>query len=355
MSKNIDAGLNPAGHPSPLNLPNAITVARIALVPLFIWLSLTLPITDMTTLSGWWTVTVFVLAIATDGVDGAIARRRGLVTNLGKILDPIADKALTGAGFLLLVYFGQAPLWAVALILLREIGITIFRLIVVRRRVIAASGGGKLKTVLQAVVIAVMLSPLMTVSFVPPFAELLFWITAGITIFTGVQYLWAEFGRKPSPAAEVLALAEEKNVRLAVSESLTGGMLASQLASVPGASRVFLGGAVVYSNRAKVALSGVPEATIHHQGAVSLQAAEELAAGIAAKLGEAGEQVIGVSATGVAGPDSLEGKPVGTVFIGLARGTKVTAREFRFSGSRQQIRSAAVAAALAMISEELKR
>jgi len=77
---------------SPYNLPNAITVARILLVPLYIWLSLHYGISGP---MAWWAILVFVLAIATDGVDGAIARRRGLITNLGKILDPIADKALT--------------------------------------------------------------------------------------------------------------------------------------------------------------------------------------------------------------------------------------------------------------------
>lgn len=189
MSKQQAAGLNPEGHPSPWNLPNAITVARIALVPLFIWLALNLPLTGV---AGWWAVGVFVLAIATDGIDGAIARSRGLITNLGKILDPIADKALTGAGFLLLAQFGLAPWWAVMLMLVREIGITVYRLIVVNRRVIAASSGGKVKTVLQAVVIAAMLSPLMNFSWIYIAAQVLFWATAVITVGTGVQYVVAE-------------------------------------------------------------------------------------------------------------------------------------------------------------------
>jgi len=173
-------------HPSPYNLPNAITVARILLVPLFIWLELRFPLGG---LSAWWGVLVFVLAISTDGVDGAVARRRGLVTNLGKILDPIADKALTGAGFLLLSWFGMVPWWVTALVLVREIGITVYRLIVVRKRVIAASSGGKIKTTLQAVVIPLLLAPL---DVFWQLKAVLLWAAVLVTLYTGLQYVWAE-------------------------------------------------------------------------------------------------------------------------------------------------------------------
>jgi len=173
-------------HPSPYNLPNAITVARILLVPLFIWLELRFPLGGLT---AWWGVLVFVLAISTDGVDGAIARRRGLVTNLGKILDPIADKALTGAGFLLLSWFGMVPWWVTALVLVREIGITVYRLIVVRKRVIAASSGGKIKTTLQAVVIPLLLAPL---DVFWQLKAVLLWAAVLVTLYTGLQYVWAE-------------------------------------------------------------------------------------------------------------------------------------------------------------------
>ena len=187
MSKDSANSANPA--PSPWNLPNAITVVRILLVPLFIWLELHF---GLVSAQAWWGVLVFVVAISTDGIDGAIARRRGLITNLGKILDPIADKALTGAGFLLLAFYSFVPWWAVILILAREIGITVYRLIVVQRVVIAASGGGKLKTVLQAIVIPLLLSPAMGwATWIQIFAQILFWITALITLATGAQYVMA--------------------------------------------------------------------------------------------------------------------------------------------------------------------
>lgn len=182
------AGLNPADHPSPWNLPNAITAARILLVPLFVWLELKF---SPNSVAGWWGVFVFVLASATDGIDGAIARRRGLITNLGKILDPIADKALTGAGFILLSGLGLVPWWATILVLVREWGITVFRLVVVNRVVIAASAGGKLKTILQSVIIPLMLAP---ISFswswlaIPEFV--LLWLTVGLTVYTGFQYVY---------------------------------------------------------------------------------------------------------------------------------------------------------------------
>ncbi|MEY2915389.1 MAG: hypothetical protein RLZ69_362 [Actinomycetota bacterium] len=183
------SGLRPEGHPSPWNLPNAITVARIFLVPLFIWSELNFGLGGLT---AWWGILIFVVASATDGIDGAIARRRGLITNLGKILDPIADKALTGAGFMLLAYFGFVPWWAVVLILIREIGLTVYRLVVVNRVVIAANSGGKIKTILQSIVIPLMLSPVLQWSaWIQIFAQLLFWVTAVITVYTGVQYVVA--------------------------------------------------------------------------------------------------------------------------------------------------------------------
>lgn len=184
------AGLNPQHHPSPWNLPNAITIARILLVPVFIWLSLKYQ--DKDSLNSWWAVLVFVLAISTDGLDGAIARKRGLVTNLGKILDPIADKALTGAGLILLSLLGMVPWVATVLILVRELGITVYRLIVVKRRVVSASGGGKLKTTLQGIVIPLTLSPLDHYwPTLVPVEQVLLWVTVAITVFTGLQYVFA--------------------------------------------------------------------------------------------------------------------------------------------------------------------
>src|SRR6187551_2905681 len=131
------------------NLPNIITVVRILLAPLFFWMLLADNGADGAL--RWWAAVLFIVAIATDGVDGAIARRYNLVTDLGKLLDPIADKILTGAALIGLSILGELPWWVTIVILARDIGITVFRFVMLRDRVIPASRGGKLKTLAQSV------------------------------------------------------------------------------------------------------------------------------------------------------------------------------------------------------------
>jgi CDP-diacylglycerol--glycerol-3-phosphate 3-phosphatidyltransferase len=140
----------------------------------------------------WIVVALFVLASATDGVDGALARRRNQVTNLGKILDPIADKVLIGGALVALSALGQIPWWVTSIILVRELGITAYRFVVIRDRVIAASGGGKFKTVMQSVAVGFYLSPL--AGYWEPVAYLqlfLLYFALALTITSGVQYLMA--------------------------------------------------------------------------------------------------------------------------------------------------------------------
>lgn len=182
-------------RPAALNLPNLITIARILLVPLVVWLLIEAaqgPTAD-TVWKRWIATAAFVLAIATDGLDGAIARRRDLITNLGKILDPIADKALIGATLIMLSLLGEAPWIATGLILGRELAITVFRLILVSDRVIAASLAGKLKTIFQAVTIGILLAPLdiWLGNWVNTVAQVLLWLTVAITLLSGLQYLIA--------------------------------------------------------------------------------------------------------------------------------------------------------------------
>ena len=129
-----------------LNIANALTVLRLLLVPVFIWLSL-LP-GDR---AGLAAVVVFVVAAFTDRLDGQLARSWGLVTSFGKIADPIADKALTLSAFALLSINGRLWWWVTILIVVRELGITVMRFFMLRRAVMAASRGGKIKTTLQMV------------------------------------------------------------------------------------------------------------------------------------------------------------------------------------------------------------
>ena len=183
------------------NLPNIITVVRILLAPLFVWMLLADGGDD-----GWlrWAAAaLFILTIATDGVDGALARRNGQVTELGKLLDPIADKVLTGGALIALSILNELPWWVTIVILVREIGITVYRFVVIRQGVIAASRGGKIKTIVQSVAISFALVPLWTV-----FGDWIFWLngvlmTAAVilTVWTGIDYLWQAWkGRRAKRA-----------------------------------------------------------------------------------------------------------------------------------------------------------
>lgn len=180
-----------AGRPrsANLNLPNAITVVRILLAPVFIWMLLADGGADGAL--RWAAGILFIVAIATDGIDGAIARRQGLVTDLGKLLDPIADKILTGGALVALSILGELPWWVTLLVLVREIGITVHRMIVATDHVVAAAWMGKLKTVAQAVAISLALLPLYLVV-----GEWVFWLngilmTAAVllTVASGVDYV----------------------------------------------------------------------------------------------------------------------------------------------------------------------
>lgn len=185
-----DTGATVVAEPSPWNVPNALTVLRILLVPVFVWLVLRLGGDD--TVSRWWAWGVFAVAIITDRIDGDLARAKGLVTTFGKVADPIADKALTGAGFISLSMIGEIPWWITIIILARELGITALRFWVIRHGVMPASRGGKIKTFLQALAIGLFVLPLHTFP-----VELLWRSLAGlvllaallVTIATGVDYV----------------------------------------------------------------------------------------------------------------------------------------------------------------------
>ena len=124
------------------NLPNVLTSLRILFIPVFAWLV----VAD----HEWWAFGLFAALMLTDKLDGDIARARGLITNFGKIADPIADKALMTTALVCLNIIGVLPVWITVVILIREFGITIWRMVLLRRgKVVPASKGGKLKTVLQ--------------------------------------------------------------------------------------------------------------------------------------------------------------------------------------------------------------
>ena len=140
---------------SSFNLPNALTVLRLVLVPVFIWMKFQ----DSWAMQ-WAAFAVFAIAAITDRFDGQIARSRGLITDFGRIADPIADKALTLSAFAVLSWEQILPWWLTILIAVRELGITAWRAVLLRSGiVVSANSGGKLKTVLQIFAIGTLLIP----------------------------------------------------------------------------------------------------------------------------------------------------------------------------------------------------
>lgn len=181
----------------PRQLPNAITIVRILCAPVFLWMLL------VDNGEGgalrWWAAVLFIVAIATDGVDGYIARRYDIVSDLGKLLDPIADKALTGVAFVGLSILGELDWWITIVVLAREVGITVYRFLVVSDHVLAAAWMGKLKTVAQAVALSVALVPFTGLSDAPGWQSGVWWvgvvtmtIAVVLTIASGIDYVISE-------------------------------------------------------------------------------------------------------------------------------------------------------------------
>lgn len=171
--------------PSNWNIANALTGLRLLLVPVFGWLLLAQDGTSTPLRIA--ACGVFLLAALTDRFDGDIARRRGLITEVGKLADPIADKALTGMAFVGLSVLGLLPWWVTGIVLVREAAVTALRFWVIRHGVIPASRGGKLKTVLQTLALTL---------YVLPLPESVQWAAATamaaavvVTVVTGIDYV----------------------------------------------------------------------------------------------------------------------------------------------------------------------
>ena len=178
------------------NVANVLTMVRIALVPVFV-------VFLFAGGTAWRLAALgtFVVASLTDLLDGRLARSRGLVTDFGKIADPVADKALTGAALIGLSALGELPWWVTGVIMFRELGVTALRFWVIRWGVIAASRGGKLKTLLQVIAICLYLLPS---ALSPPAVvrELFMAAAVVVTVVTGADYvLQAVRLRRSGPAA----------------------------------------------------------------------------------------------------------------------------------------------------------
>jgi len=180
-----DPAAQPAQTAHVVNIANGLTLLRLLLVPVFV----VLLFADGGHSSGWrvWAFVVFAVATVTDLVDGDLARSRGLVTDVGKVADPIADKALTGAALVGLSALGDLSWVVTVIILVRELGITGLRFFVIRHGVIPASRGGKVKTLLQNIAIGLYILPLTGWA-----ATARFWLMLAaviVTVLTGVDYV----------------------------------------------------------------------------------------------------------------------------------------------------------------------
>lgn len=169
-----------------LNVANYLTIGRIALVPVFVAIFFIDGAHD----DGWRVAAwgAFAIASVTDRIDGDIARRRGLVTDFGKVADPIADKALTGAALISLSVVHELPWWVTVVILAREIGVTMLRFWVIRHGVMAASRGGKLKTLLQGVALGLYVLPL--TGWLHEIAVVVMAVAIVVTLVTGADYVF---------------------------------------------------------------------------------------------------------------------------------------------------------------------
>jgi CDP-diacylglycerol--glycerol-3-phosphate 3-phosphatidyltransferase len=175
---------DPSNEVRILNVPNLLTIARLFMVPIFGYLVLAIEQTDT---AQWASAIVFLIAAITDLVDGVWARRYGLVTNFGKIADPIADKALIGTALIALSIQGEIAWWVTGIIIFREIAITILRFWVIRHGVIPASRGGKVKTVSQIIAIVAFLIPIH--GWVDAVAQMSLGVALALTVTTGIDYV----------------------------------------------------------------------------------------------------------------------------------------------------------------------
>lgn len=392
---------------------NIVTMVRILLVPVFVvailspWPDYFPNWEDIDLYKPWVAALIFAVISCTDALDGYLARSRGEVTNFGKFIDPLADKILVAAALLALIELQVLPSWAALIIIVREFIVSGLRMLVAAQGVvIAASWYGKAKTVFQIIaillfiikdsdlllrihvdagwtlyivswlfmIIALVLTIVSMVDYFVKCAPLLgfgahkknrkaeaFFITksqppsvsssddahrdeALLGMFVGAEtYVRAE---------NVIKAAKAKGLHISTAESCTGGLIGGALTAVPGSSDVVEGGIISYSNEVKQHLLDVSSHDLATVGAVS----SEVAAAMALGSLRATKSDIAVSVTGIAGPGgATEGKPVGTVWFGVATSTGVSTEVQHFAGSRADVRTATVNHALGLIEAALTK
>lgn len=373
---------------------NIVTLIRICLVPVFVLASLS-PWPEWVGLPGITmeakcviAAGIFILISCTDWIDGYLARSRGEVTDFGKFMDPLADKILVTAALIALVELAVLPGWPVLIILAREFIVSGIRMVAASKgTVIAASWYGKAKTVFQIIAIVLFLlkdsltfttaagaftNPMFVLSWTVMVIALVLTVMSMLDYLVKARHLLkgsagAKTAKAAAPSAaptEIAALqkaideqariivekATAAGATVATAESLTGGLIAAMLTSVPGSSASVRGGIVSYVNEVKAEVLGVSEDVLARQGAVDELVALQMARGALRELGSD----VSVAVTGIAGPTGAEpGKPVGTVWIGCATAKKTHAACHHFEGGREAVRLQTVLIALRTMEEAL--
>lgn len=373
---------------------NIVTLIRICLVPVFV-LAILSPWPEWVGLPGITmeakcviAAGIFILISCTDWIDGYLARSRGEVTDFGKFMDPLADKILVTAALIALVELAVLPGWPVLIILAREFIVSGIRMVAASKgTVIAASWYGKAKTVFQIIAIVLFLlkdsltfttaagaftNPMFVLSWTVMVIALILTVMSMLDYLVKARHLLkgsagAKTAKAAAPSAaptEIAALqkaideqarivvekATAAGATVATAESLTGGLIAAMLTSVPGSSASVRGGIVSYVNEVKAELLGVSEDVLTRQGAVDELVALQMARGALRELGSD----VSVAVTGIAGPAGAEpGKPVGTVWIGCATAKKTHAACHHFEGGREAVRLQTVLIALRTMEEAL--
>jgi CDP-diacylglycerol--glycerol-3-phosphate 3-phosphatidyltransferase len=353
-----------------MNLPNALTISRLLAIPVLMVLLLArFPYHDQIAAA------LFLIGALTDTLDGNLARSRGQVTELGKFLDPLADKLFILSVLIVLVQEGALAAWVVVVIFSRELLITVLRsLSASQGRVIAATPFGKTKTVLQsaAVLLLILQRPYPELGLP---ADVVLGAAVVFTVVSGVDYLWRfrhvlAFVEGPPPPPVLTAgggapgaesavgplvrrlheRLEGSGLTLVVAESCTGGMLAAAITDQPGSSAYFKGGVVAYDNEVKQALLDVPAEVLECHGAVSAETAEAMAGGARRRL----RADLAVAVTGIAGPgaDGTD-KPVGLIHLWVVDPTGGQGRRLLLSGDRWSNRRDAVDEAIGLLLERL--
>jgi CDP-diacylglycerol--glycerol-3-phosphate 3-phosphatidyltransferase len=346
-----------------VNIPNALTLSRLAAIPLLMFL-LIVKFDGHDQIAA----VLFLVFSFTDTLDGQIARRSGTVSDFGKFLDPLADKLFVLSVLIVLVQEGLVDAWVVVVIFSRELLITILRSVgATQGRVISAAPMGKTKTATQMAAVTLLILQRPYPDLVP-FAELAVGIAIIFTVGSGVDYLWryrrviwVDANSSPVPAGErpsgvsVDPLVRELGSRLvsgrltvSVAESCTAGLLGSMITDQPGSSAYFVGGVIAYADEVKKEQLGVPSDLLTRHGAVSKEVAVAMAEGVRSRFGTS----LSAAITGVAGPDAEGAKPVGLTYIAVATPRSTICNEYRFKGDRWSNRREAAGQALRLLIEE---